>query len=177
MVALGVVGPAMEDYVGALLDGSSGVKLSHEETALGQQLLSELKERLRQYEEAMAGLVEQKAELKQALLVQQADQKDVFEYLKAELLKKTDEVRALESRLAELREQSELQAALHEQAIQAATDKAELERAELNELVHTQKEALERVSPQRKAHVHLAPVTRTLRLGAASMASGNPRLL
>jgi len=38
-----------------------------------------------------------------------------------------------------------LQAALHEQAIQAATDKAELERAELNELVHTQKEALERV--------------------------------
>mmetsp|Transcript_17045 Transcript_17045/g.55527 ORF Transcript_17045/g.55527 Transcript_17045/m.55527 type:complete len:403 (+) Transcript_17045:18-1226(+) len=145
MQAHGVVGPAMENYVGALIAGSAGAKLTHEETALGQKLVAELQEKLRQYQEAMQGMAEQKAELRGALARQRADQKDVFEYLKAELLKKTDEVRALERRVAELDEVNHRQLREHEERSSAAAQAAADEQEELNQVVREQKLALDKV--------------------------------
>lgn len=168
MQAHGVVGPAMENYVGALIAGSAGAKLTHEETALGQKLVAELQEKLRQYQEAMQGMAEQKAELRGALARQRADQKDVFEYLKAELLKKTDEVRALERRVAELDEVNHRQLREHEERSSAAAQAAADEQEELNQVVREQKLALDKVrsctwaSPQRTlAHVALCHFIRS----------------
>lgn len=131
--------------MGALLTGSAGAKLSNEETALGQQLVAELKEKLRQYQEAMQGMAEQKAELRGALARQRADQKDVFEYLKAELLKKTDEVRALEPRVAELDEANHRQLLEHEARFSAAAQAAARKQEELAQVVREQKVALDKV--------------------------------
>jgi hypothetical protein len=140
-----MVGPAMVDFAGALIAGSAGVRLTHERMALEQQLVAELQEKLRQYQEAMQRLAKQKAELHASLARQRADQKDVFEYLKAELLKKSDEVRALERRVVELDEKNHRQLRQHKAHSSAAAQAAADKQKELNQMIREQKMALDKV--------------------------------
>ena len=120
-------------------------KLGNEDTELTHQLVNGLKEKLRQYQEAMQGMAEHKLELTRMLSRQQEDQKDIFDYLKAELVKKTDEVRDLERRAAGLVEANGRQTREHAARLEAHDDAAQEEWGRLNVTIRDQKETLGRV--------------------------------
>lgn len=135
----------MEGYIAALLDNTQCAKLTNEQSALSSNLINELKEKLRLYGKAMRGMAAQRMELSQSLVKQQEDQKDIFHYLKAELAKKTDEVRDLERRAAELDVLVEANFAEHNERMHQERDLSAHEQARLKNVIGNQRVSLEKV--------------------------------